>query len=267
MSSPDKYRVMALSAAKRAIEYLREHFLQTEFVRIVEVHESDVSRKVDLEVEDLIIRTLRDLGFDGAIVTEERGVIGEGPPFAVIDPLDGSLDYTLGIPYFIVSIGIAEGHTLEDVSAGALCPSFGHPCYSFSKTEGAFEGDREFRTMEPENTLIYYGEPVEEQISFLKKLYERMGRPKIRTPGAIAFDLLLTARGSVRAVADVRNKLRNVDVAAALPLLRMLGGYVNEDAMKTRVDDVKVVGDVLATRDEALFKDMTLYRKEFLGRA
>jgi len=253
--SPSDARKASLKAAEKAIKYLRSKFLEEEETVIVDRHERDVSRKIDLDVEDIIIKTLKEEGFKGSIVTEERGVIGEGPPYAIIDPLDGSLNFSIGSPYFAVSIAISEGNTFEDVIAGALCPSFGHPCYS-AEPGKVFAGAMEMKPLSPENVFIYYGEPEDEQLEFFKRAYEKLGRVKVRTPGAIALDLLNLARGKVLAVADVRNKLRNIDIASAYLMIRELGLPVLERVHSFPADRIDVIGDILFARDEETLKKL-----------
>ncbi len=250
------YRKMILKAASKAVEYLRETFTTDREVEVIEDHGSDVSRKMDLRAEEIIIETLRNEGFDGAIVTEEGGTLGDGPPYAVVDPVDGSLNYVVGSPYFAVSIGVSLGETMRDVETGVICPAFGHPCYWFEGSK-VFQGSREFEREEPEKAVFFYGDPlVEREMAVLKGVYAELGRPKLRTPGSIAMDLVIVAKGRALAAIDVRNKLRNVDLAAAVPLLVRVGGAVNEEVLDVKVDAVRVAGDLIAARDEALLKKL-----------
>ncbi len=266
MLSPSEARKASVKAAEKAIKYLRSKFLEEEETVIVNKHDRDVSRKIDLDVEEIIINTLREEGFRGAIVTEERGVIGEGPPYAIVDPLDGSLNFSIGSPYFAVSIAVSEGRTFRDILAGALCPSFGHPCYS-SEPGRVFAGSVELKPLPSEPVFIYYGDPEEGQLEFFRKAYGTLGRVKIRTPGAIALDLLNLARGKVLAVADVRNKLRNVDIASAYLMIRELGLPIIEKVHSFPADRVSVVGDILFARDErTLEKLLEVYSKTLAGK-
>src|SRR5207342_741189 len=49
------------------------------------------------------------------IVSEEVGIVGDGPTRIVVDPIDGSLNAKRGIPFFSISIAVAEGDTMDDV--------------------------------------------------------------------------------------------------------------------------------------------------------
>ncbi|ABU81526.1 inositol monophosphatase family protein [Ignicoccus hospitalis] len=242
-------RKLALKVAERARDFLRSKFLDESYLKVVEEHKSDVSRKIDLEVEDLIIKTLREEGFKGGIVTEEKGVVGEGPPYAVVDPLDGSLNYAVGSPHWAVSVAIAEGEDFSTLVASAVCPGFGHPCYSAS--DKAYSGEGEVIPGAPEKVLVFYGEPEDErQSKYLVELRKLLGRPKVRVPGAIALDMVNVARGKLLALVDVRNKIRNVDVAGAYLIIKRAGVPVPEVYESFPTDEVSVVGNLFFGRDE-----------------
>ncbi|WP_243680250.1 inositol monophosphatase family protein [Vulcanisaeta souniana] len=88
---------------------------------------TDVSRRIDLEVEDIIIKGVEKEGLNAIISTEERGVvkIGDGEPryIFVVDPLDGSLNFVLGIPFYSISIAVgrySNGFRFSDLSDGVV---------------------------------------------------------------------------------------------------------------------------------------------------
>ena len=60
------------------------------------------------------LRTRDDL----TIVSEEVGVVGDGRWRVVVDPIDGSLNAKRGIPFFSISIAVADGDTMDDVVFG-----------------------------------------------------------------------------------------------------------------------------------------------------
>src|SRR5207248_9886137 len=73
----------------------------------------DDTTAIDRAAEEVIIERFRDL--DVTIVSEEIGRIGTGSRLAVIDPIDGSLNAKRGIPFFSLSIALAEGERMRDV--------------------------------------------------------------------------------------------------------------------------------------------------------
>ena len=73
----------------------------------------DETTAVDRAAENAIVAHLRDL--DVTIISEEIGRFGNGDTVVVVDPIDGSLNAKRGIPFFSVSIAVADGETMGDV--------------------------------------------------------------------------------------------------------------------------------------------------------
>jgi len=67
----------------------------------------DVVTRVDRLVEDHIRAELSRIFPDDEFNGEERGVSGVGERVWFVDPIDGTLNFTKGIPVFCVSIGLA----------------------------------------------------------------------------------------------------------------------------------------------------------------
>jgi len=72
---------------------------------------NDWVSRADRESELAIIASLRDRFPDDAILGEEGGLTGQGERTWIVDPLDGTINYANGIPYFCVSIGLAVDGT------------------------------------------------------------------------------------------------------------------------------------------------------------
>ena len=78
---------------------------------------------IDEAAEDVVFAELEKLHEAGARFTalsEERGVVdfdGDGTR-VVIDPIDGSVNAKRGLPHFALSLAVAEGPTMADVTFG-----------------------------------------------------------------------------------------------------------------------------------------------------
>ena len=77
----------------------------------------DDTTAVDKAAEDAILVRFRALP-DITVVSEEVGRLGDGRTVIVVDPIDGSLNAKRGIPFFAVSIAVADGETMGDVAFG-----------------------------------------------------------------------------------------------------------------------------------------------------
>src|SRR2546430_17683071 len=77
----------------------------------------DETTAIDAAAERVILARFE--GLDGlTIVSEEVGVIGDGPTHVVIDPIDGSLNAKRGIGFFALSIAVASGPAMGGVDFG-----------------------------------------------------------------------------------------------------------------------------------------------------
>src|SRR5204863_2898723 len=73
----------------------------------------DDTTAIDAAAERAILERFR--GEDVRIVSEEAGISGDGRWTLVVDPIDGSLNAKRGIPFFSVSIAVADGRTMDGV--------------------------------------------------------------------------------------------------------------------------------------------------------
>jgi myo-inositol-1(or 4)-monophosphatase len=103
----------AVALAARAGEILMDRYERLE--RIHYKSARDVVTEADHLSEELIIESIQSYHPTDAILAEESGehhaVAGEAPTSGkgrvwIIDPLDGTVNYANGIPFFCVSIGL-----------------------------------------------------------------------------------------------------------------------------------------------------------------
>ena len=74
----------------------------------------DETTAIDAAAERVILARLE--GPDRRIVSEEIGIRGEGRWTIVVDPIDGSLNAKRGLPFFSLSIAVADGETMPQKS-------------------------------------------------------------------------------------------------------------------------------------------------------
>jgi myo-inositol-1(or 4)-monophosphatase len=132
--SLDRELQVAIEAARAAGAIHMDHYERLE--RIVHKSEKDVVTEVDHLSEAAILGIIRSAYPDDAFLAEESGT--SGPPAErlwVIDPLDGTVNYANGIPYFAVSIGLVLAG--EPVMGVVLDPARGELFHAIAG-RGAF---------------------------------------------------------------------------------------------------------------------------------
>ena len=253
MLDPEALRELALEVAGKAAERLRAEAC-TESARLLRGE----TIGADLESERLIVEALRSSGLSFRVVSEESGVIGAGDYTFVVDPLDGSVNYEHCIPWSSISVAVAPpgSSRLSDVVAGAVVPVFGGRPLSFARGSGCYEGDSRAPAPPvslPKVLFVYVESP--DEVGPIASLMGAVRGLKVRSLGSAALEISYAGLGRAYAFVDLRAKLRNVDVAAAVGLARECGAAVVDRGgapVDGPIDRVAVVGDVIVTARERL---------------
>jgi myo-inositol-1(or 4)-monophosphatase len=181
----------------------------------------DETTAVDRAAESAILARFRDLA-DVTLVSEEIGRLGQGRTLVVIDPIDGSLNAKRGIPFFSVSIAVADGARMGDVHFGYV--------YDFGSGEEWIGRRGEVPTVNGEPLVVRPKDQIE-ILAFEATRSPLIARdaPKVadlayrlRIMGSLALSLCHLAAGRVDAVCSLK-AARSVDIAAAQLLVREAG--------------------------------------------
>ena len=181
----------------------------------------DETTAIDQAAEDAIIARFRDL--DVTIVSEEVGRVGSGATVVVIDPIDGSLNAKRDIPFFSVSIALADGERMGDVFLGYVYDFGTGEEWVGRRGEGATRNGEPLGAVKPKDRI--------EILSFeatLSSLVAEMAPAvvdlayRLRIMGSLALSLCHLAAGRVDAVCSLK-PARSVDIAAAQLLCREVG--------------------------------------------
>jgi myo-inositol-1(or 4)-monophosphatase len=223
-----------LEACRRAVEVQRrvfaEHRTIAQRTQFEEVGAGgDRTLAIDRLCEDAVfaeLEALHEEGYAFTAVSEERGSVTFGdassPLRVIIDPIDGSLNARRTIPLHSLSVAVADGESMDDVTFGYV--------YEFGAGEefvARIDGD-----------VLLDGRPLEvaagkglEVIALEATKPERVlkaaellqGRAyRIRVPGSIAVALCYVAAGRYDGMITTRNA-RSVDAAAGQLIARCAG--------------------------------------------
>lgn len=108
----------------------------------------DVTKYVDKVAEDIILKRLVPLGVN--VVSEEVGTVDSGSDYTVVvDPLDGSYNFSAGIPIFAFSLGGVFKGGKKPVYGGAIYEFLPKNFYEAKPGEGAYLNGERIRVNEP----------------------------------------------------------------------------------------------------------------------
>jgi myo-inositol-1(or 4)-monophosphatase len=185
----------------------------------------DETTAIDEAAERVVIERLEASAQSFTLVSEELGVRRFGPghgPWIVVDPIDGSLNAKRGIPFFSLSIAVADGPTMSDVTFGYVFDFGSGEEWSATRGDGAYlNGNR--LVERPKDTI----EILSFEATLTSSVAERAAAVvdlayRLRIMGSLALSLCHLAAGRVDAVCSLK-PARSVDIAAAQLLVRESG--------------------------------------------
>lgn len=215
--------------ARRAAELLVR--MQDEELDVARKELRDVVTAADLASEKLVIEGLRKLTPKAAILSEEAGFSGsaEGPRW-IIDPLDGTVNYASGLPWFSVTMAYQEaGRTLLGLTHAPLAGLVGR--YSaggiatVNDKSAAVSATRSLSDAVVSVVLTshYTPEEIARTSAVIRRLAELARGVRIVVSGGL--EMSLVAAGRLDAFVGLKADI--VSHAAALPLVRAAGGRVS----------------------------------------
>jgi myo-inositol-1(or 4)-monophosphatase len=203
-------------------EVLRELPTRAEREPVVAAGEGgDDTTAIDAATEHVILA--RFAGLDATIVTEEAGVVGSGGRRVVVDPIDGSLNAKRGIPFFSVSIAVADGETMRDVEFAYVHDFGSGEEWTARRGEGAFLNGERLGEQRPKDRIeiLAFEATLTSEVADRAAAFAGIAH-RLRIMGSLALSLCHLAAGRLDAVCSLK-PYRSVDVAAAQLLVRECG--------------------------------------------
>ena len=186
----------------------------------------ELKRLLDSEAQKAIHASLKETGYPVNVISEEGDyTLGQGGPYLVVDPVDGTTNLAKGIPLSVTSLAISETPHLSGVQAGIVMDLYSGEVYRAEKGKGAWRGGKRLSTSGPRllddamvSLDISKGHPLETVEPIIKRA------KYMRQLGSSALALCQVASGTMDAHVDLRGSLRVMDTAAGLLILKEAGG-------------------------------------------
>ncbi len=186
----------------------------------------DDTTVIDAAAEEAVVARLAALDADFTLVSEELGerVFGTGGPVRVVlDPIDGSVNCKRGIPFFSLSLAVAEGTTMDDVAFGYVFDFGTREEWVAARGGGVLLGGVPLVAPAPKDPieiLSFEGTTT----AFIAEWAPAVAgvAARLRVMGSLALSLCHLAAGRVDAVCSLK-PARSIDIAAAQLLVRERG--------------------------------------------
>lgn len=255
-----KYLELAIAAAHKAGAVIRKGFAQagSDSQKVSFKGFANPVTKFDHESEEIIAGMIRKK-YPGHSILAEEGATSDGsePVKWIIDPLDGTVNFTHGVPFVCVSIGVeVEGR----IVAGVIYNPVLEELYTAISGGGAFLNGKKIRVSaqdDPAKSLVVTGFPYERE-GRIGSLTDTLGRVNgkftgFRRLGSAAMDMAYLACGRFEVFYE--ENLKPWDTAAGKVLLEEAGAIVTDYSGKP----YSVYGKtILATNGQKTIRDEML---------
>ncbi len=192
---------------------------------------NDLVSYVDQEAEKRLVKGLAELLPGCGFIAEEGTSTHKSDTYNwIIDPLDGTTNFTHGLPVFSVSVALIKR---KELSLGVVYDVMRDECFHASKGNGAFLNHMPIsvsKTKTLDKALLATGFPYydfEQMQQYLTILNEFMQNTHgLRRMGSAAIDLVYTACGRFEGFFEYN--LNAWDVAAGALIVQEAGGMVTD---------------------------------------
>jgi len=188
----------------------------------------DIVTSADFAVNDFIIGKIKETFPDDSIYSEESSDNTDtSSRLWTIDPIDGSSNFSRGIPHFAVCVAFLEDGV---PTSGAVYNPVTNELFSFKKGAGAFLNDKPIHVSTETDLskafVFLHAGRKPEFWSWGGRSYSRLLEHARKTSNfaGSALDTCFVAAGRVEA--NIYGTLATLDIAAAVGILYEAGGIV-----------------------------------------
>ena len=207
---------------------------------------NDLVSYVDKTAEKMLVEGCRQILPEAGFIAEEGTSNEKGEKYNwIIDPLDGTTNFTHSLPIFAVSVALAEGN---DVLFGVVHEVNKDECFHAVKGKGAFLNNAPIKVSDVNDvaeSLLATGFPHQDfnkMDNYLMIMEHFMKNTHgLRRLGSAAVDLAYVACGRFEGFFEFN--LKPWDIAAGALLVKEAGGTITDFSNE---DNYLFGGDVIA---------------------
>ncbi len=230
----ERFEAQAVELAQAAGERALAAFKTTVALEFKGKRQDNPVTALDRDVETFLRTELRRAFPEHGLLGEEHAddIAPDARYIWVIDPIDGTMNFSSGLPLFGISIGLLDaGKPIIGCIWVPVGPTLGPGVYHASAGTGAWFDDQPVRVSRADDER---GQIMALPSGFLRAFrFKRSGKdvpraaralPDPRTTGSCTAELVLIASGALRAGVFIKPSIW--DVAAGALIVREAGGVV-----------------------------------------
>jgi len=232
----DPVLAVAVRAARRAASVVVDAARDLKRLPTYSKDHGDIATAADGEAEAAIVATISAAFPDHAILGEESGearaASNDSPYKWIVDPIDGTMNFAHGLPYYAISIALAHG---AEVTHAVVLDPTREELYTAARGKGAHLNGAAIRVSactrldEALVGTVFPTRGSRKLAAFLPIQNRLLARcAGLRRAGACALDLAYVAAGRLDGFFVM--SLEPWDVAAGALLVKEAGGRVGDFA-------------------------------------
>lgn len=221
----NKIKKIAIQAALTAGKIILDNKNKVSGVRYKDVKKSIVT-DIDLQAEQEIISIIQKNFPDHSIISEEKGKINGNQKYIwVIDPLDGTANYSQNIPFYCTSIAFVVNN--KNI-LGVIYDPIHEEIFFAQKGEGAFLNNKKILSSKinkiSDAICGFSFSNSQQAINPFLKIYKECRKTK--NLGSASLSLCYVASG--RLDAYVVDEINNWDISAGAVIVEEAGGKISD---------------------------------------
>jgi len=224
------FKEFAIGTAFRAGTILMRNFHDSVKRNPVKKSRYEIVTKSDIEVHKFIEFKIKQQFPDHNFLSEEGDRIEQGSKYTwVVDPLDGTLNYTIGNPFFSTSLTLLESGV--PIIAVTYAP-FGREMFVAEKGRAARLNERNMKVSKETSladsvvSYAYFYREKSSRDKAMKLLMNLEDKSRsMRHLGCTSLELAYVATGRLEAEV-ISPPLRHWDIAAGILLVESAGGKI-----------------------------------------
>jgi myo-inositol-1(or 4)-monophosphatase len=220
-----------IEIAKKAGSFIKKEGVTFDRSKIEKKGFNDLVSYVDKQAEKQLVEDLKKILPEAGFITEEgTETIRQDRYNWIIDPLDGTTNFTHGLHHYAVSVGLMEN---KEIVLGVIYNPEHDECFYAYKGGGAYLNNTLIKVSDApalKDSLIATGFPYYDfnlTQQYLQVLGSFMGKSHgVRRIGSAALDLAYVAAG--RCEGFFEYNLNAWDVAAGIVIVQEAGGRLSK---------------------------------------
>lgn len=220
-----------IKLAEKVANFIRTEAQNFDLSKVEMKEFNNLVSYVDKGAEEQLVEGLRQILPQAGFITEEGTASHSDEEYTwIIDPLDGTTNFTHGLPAYAISIALAKGH---DLLVGVVYEVNRQECFSAWKNGGAYCNGKPIRVSKATTltkSLLATGFPyymfdkLDAYLNILKNFIQKTHG--IRRIGSAAVDLCYVACGRFEGYYEFN--LNAYDIAGGAIIVKEAGGQVSD---------------------------------------